>query len=267
MIVGLDSAYAPTVLEAQAAHDAGTRLWSGYLATRPQVGLYHAWTHADFDRARLCGGTPIAFASGWDDPVGCKALAAEWNVRLCLDVESGIRGDGGWVQTWLDASGAGLYGVANVHTNRRAPFHVLAWYIADPGATWSSYGRPASPCGWQWWNSHSAFGVTVDQGYYDDWFLGSTTATAVSEVEVDLTADESRWLHELHDAYLKPDGATANGTALQLIQDTHDLLTAVNRDTLGRIEQEILALKAASPTPVVFQPVLDAIHNLTLKAS
>ena len=111
MIVGLDSAQPPTADQARAAARAGIRLWSGYLGTRPNFGLYHIWSRQDFENARLCGGTPIAFCSGWDDPVACKALAKDWNVRLCLDVESGIRGDGQWVQAWLDSSGAGLYGV------------------------------------------------------------------------------------------------------------------------------------------------------------
>jgi len=46
---------------------------------------------------------------------------------LCLDIESGIRGDGPWKQAWLDASGAGVYGNGPCH-NCRAAFHVLAAY-------------------------------------------------------------------------------------------------------------------------------------------
>lgn len=188
MIVGLDSAYAPSAAQALAAHSAGVRLWSGYLATRSGVALYHPWAQYDFENARLCGATPIAYASGWDDPVACRALAESWNVRLCLDVEGGIRADGPWVQPWLNASGGGLYGVAAVHANRQAAFHVLAWYTANAGATWAGT-RPTAPCGWQWQNSHNEFGVTVDRGWFDDWFLGgSTTATAGSEVRVDTLA-------------------------------------------------------------------------------
>jgi hypothetical protein len=183
MIIGLDSsASVPLRREAEAARAAGIRLWSGYLATRSGVRLYHPWAKADFDNARLCGATPIAYASGWDDPAACRALATTWNVRLCLDVEAGIRGDGDWVQRWLDASGAGLYGNLPVHKGRTARFHILAWYVQkDPQTTWSGL-RPAAPCGWQWQNTHTEFGASVDRGWYDDWFLGSTTATAVDEV-------------------------------------------------------------------------------------
>ena len=47
----------------------------------------------------------------------------------CLDVEGGIRADGAWVQPWLDASGAGLYGNAPVFSGRRAAFYETA---SDP---------------------------------------------------------------------------------------------------------------------------------------
>lgn len=186
-VVGLDSAQPPTADQASAAAAAGVRLWSGYIGTKPNLGLYHVWTQQDFDNARLCGGTPIAFCSGWDDPVACKALAANWNVRLCLDVESGIRGDGPWVQPFLDASGAGLYGVSSVHSGRRAAFHVLAWYVFNAGLTWPGQ-KPPAPTGWQWENSHSEFGVTVDRGWYDDWFGQGE----------DVTQEEHNWLQAIY---------------------------------------------------------------------
>src|SRR5881275_2057692 len=107
MIVGLDSSFdTPSATQAQQARAAGIRVWSGYLATRVGVGLGHPWTERDFENAKLCGGTPLAFCSGQDDPVACKNLAAQWGVRLCLDVEEGIRGNGSWVQDWLNRSGA-----------------------------------------------------------------------------------------------------------------------------------------------------------------
>src|SRR5215472_13783959 len=122
----------------------------------------------------MLGSTPIAFCSGWDDPTALRTMAAAWNVRLCLDVESGIRGDGPWVQPWLDASGAGLYGVAGVHAGRRAAFHILARYPGfDPGVTWDGgVLRPPGPVGWQWLGGHLEFGLDVDRGWYDDWFGG-----------------------------------------------------------------------------------------------
>src|SRR5436305_6106352 len=107
MIAGLDSSYSvPTLAQAEAAGRAGVHLWSGYLATRPNVGLAHPWSEYNFQVVRQAGMRSIAFCSGWDDPAACKALAAQWGVLLCLDVEGGIRADGPWVQPWLDASGA-----------------------------------------------------------------------------------------------------------------------------------------------------------------
>jgi hypothetical protein len=117
---------------------------------------------------------PIAFSSGWDDPSACKALAASWGVRLCLDVEPGIRGNGAWVQPWLDASGAGLYSFADAFPGRRAAFAILADRSRtppDPNATWPAWHpQPSMPCGWQWQGTHNEFGVTVDRLWLDDWF-------------------------------------------------------------------------------------------------
>lgn len=182
MIAGLDSsADRPSAATADEARNAGVGLWCGYLATQPNVGLYSVWDRSDFDNARRCGGKPIAFCSGRDDPVACRDLAAAWDVRLCVDVESGIRDDGPWVQGWLDASGAGLYGLPSVHNGRRAAFHVVAWYrvtppaCGDPGATWPSWlARPDAPAAWQFCGTHTEFGLSVDRGWYDDWF-GNTT--------------------------------------------------------------------------------------------
>jgi hypothetical protein len=165
----------PTLAQVQAAAVAGVRVWSGYLATRWPVGLYAIWSRDAFERARQAGGTPIAFCSGQDDPIACRDLAARWNVRLCLDVEAGIRDDGPWVQSWLDQSGAGLYGNWWIHTNRRAAFHILAAYPSsgDPSATWwQATARPSGPCGWQWRGSHSFAGIDVDNCWLDDWFAG-----------------------------------------------------------------------------------------------
>jgi hypothetical protein len=180
MIVGLDSAAEPTSAQALAAKASGVPLWSGYISTAPYDGgshfwLWHPWSKAGFDNARLCGATPVAYCSGWDDPVALKNQAAAWGVRLCLDVENGIRGDGPWVQSFLDASGAGLYGNWGCHVNRRAAFHILAAYpgSSDPAGTWwAQTARPAGPCGWQWVGTHTEFGVGVDRGDYDDWFGG-----------------------------------------------------------------------------------------------
>lgn len=180
MIAALDSAACrPTAAQADAARVAGIRVWSGYLTTRPNVGIYGgSWSREDFENARRCGGRPIAFCSGWDDPVALRALAAAWRVRLCLDVEFGIRDDGPWVPDWLRLSGAGLYGNFSVHYHtgepigRGATFNIGAAYPGfDPRMTWPSYlPRPDAPCGWQREGSHQEFGCEVDSSWLDDWF-------------------------------------------------------------------------------------------------
>lgn len=178
MITGLDSATEPSAAAVLAAKAAGVSLWSGYISTAPydgesHFGLWHPWSREAFENARLCGSKPIAYCSGWDDPIKLKTQAEIWNVRLCLDVEGGIRADGPWVQDFLYKSGAGIYGNYGCHTGRNAAFHVLAAYpgINDPSGTWwNQTQRPGKPCGWQWVGTHTEFGVGVDRGDFDDWF-------------------------------------------------------------------------------------------------
>jgi hypothetical protein len=176
MIAALDSSFdAPSADQARAAAAAGIRGWCGYIATRGGTGLAAPWTRLAFENARLCGGTPIGFCSGQDDPVAVGRLAAAWNVLPYLDVEPGIRADGPWVQGWLDASGAGLYGLASVHFatgGRRAAGHIVANYPGrDPRATWPPWlPRPPGPLGWQWQGTHQEFGRSVDRLWLDDVF-------------------------------------------------------------------------------------------------
>jgi hypothetical protein len=176
MIAGLDSSFdVPTAAQLTQAKQHGVRMWSGYLATKPGVGLGHPWKKAEFARVKAAGMTAIGFCSGHDDPAACKALAADWGVLLCLDVESGIRSDGPWVKAWLHQSEAGLYGNAPVFANRQAAFFVLAAFPGhDPSRTWTTdphHPRPHGPCGWQWEGTHHEFGCGVDRGWYDDWFV------------------------------------------------------------------------------------------------
>lgn len=171
MIAGVDSSFTvPSAAQLAAAKAAGVAVWSGYIQSKANVGLARAWSQADFARVRAAGLNSIGYCSGRDDPVALRALAAAWGVLLCLDVEGSIRADGPWVQQWLDDAGCGLYGNAPVHNGRRARFHVLAAYPGrDPRATWSGT-RPAAPCSWQWQGTSSAFGVSVDLAWHDDWF-------------------------------------------------------------------------------------------------
>src|SRR5215467_10653311 len=175
MIAGLDSSFdVPSAAQLADAKRRSSDLWSGYLQTKPNVNIGHAWSKEEFARVRAAGLGVLAFCSGLDDPVACKNLASAWGVRLCLDVEDEIHGDGPWVQDWLRRSGAGLYGNAPVFANRHAAFYVLAAYPGfNPAHTWTSdphHPRPNGHCGWQWAGTHREFGCDVDRGWYDDWF-------------------------------------------------------------------------------------------------
>jgi hypothetical protein len=172
-IAGVDSSLdAPSAADADAARYAGIGVWGGYLATRADVGLLAPWPRGAFENARRCGGTPIGFCSGWDDPRAIRELAAAWNVRPCLDDEPGIRADGFDRQAWVTAAGAGLYGLLRVHVGVTAAFHIAALYPGFlPGATWPVRVRPDSPCGWQWQGTHPGpGGRSVDSLVLDPWF-------------------------------------------------------------------------------------------------
>jgi hypothetical protein len=185
VIAALDSSFdAPSAADADAARAQGVRVWGGYLSTRAGVDLAAPWPRGAFDAARRCGGTPLAFCSGWDDPKMVRLLAAEWDVRPCLDVEPGIRGDGSWVDAWLAASGAGLYGLLSVH-HHAAPFRIAALYPgSDPERTWPIDVVPAEPCGWQWRGTHRGpGGRSVDALYLDDWFAPPVVAPTHKEEE------------------------------------------------------------------------------------
>src|SRR5258706_407064 len=106
MLAGRDSAFPPSPSTISAEVAGGIRVGGGYISTAPYDGyshfqLYHPWPKEGFDYLRALGGKPIAFCSGWDNPNLLKILAQQWDVRLCLDVENGIRGDGPWVEGFL----------------------------------------------------------------------------------------------------------------------------------------------------------------------
>ncbi len=180
MIAALDSSFArPTPAQAAAARAAGVRVWLGYIGTRPGLGLASLWDRASFDIVRNAGMLPVGYGSGWDDPVALKAMAASWGVVLGVDVEPGIRDDGPWVRPWVQAAGAGLYGLASVHyqpgepIGRGAAWNVMANYPGfDPGTTWiGGLTPPAAPHGWQWQGDHQEFGLEVDSNRLEDSFL------------------------------------------------------------------------------------------------
>jgi hypothetical protein len=178
----LDSAVAPNDSQIAQAKAAGYAGWAGYFYA---PGIYHpyaadgrdlGWTMERFHAVQNAGLGALAYCSGNADPLAMRAQSHTWDVPICLDDEAGIRADGPWVQPWLDASGAGLYGNYWVHTGRTAPFHVLAAYptSGDPydASWWSQTPRPAGICAWQWAGSHSWAGITVDSTWADDNFPG-----------------------------------------------------------------------------------------------
>ena len=178
----LDSAYAPSDAQIAAAKAAGFVAWFGYFKFGDD-GVLNGWADSDFQRVLAGGLQTGAYCSGWAPPDQVKARAAAVGIRARLDVEGGIRPDGPWVQPWLDASGAGLYGNAPVFPGRHAADYILAAYptAGDPGnESWPSWVvRPAGgPCGWQWAGSHAFAGITVDATWLDDGFFAQSAAAS-----------------------------------------------------------------------------------------
>lgn len=166
-----DSAFPPNASQCAQAKAAGIAGWAGYFKFGND-GILNGWALSDFQRVQAAGLRTIAYVSGWASPTVARAQSLTWDVEICLDVEGGIRGDGGWVQGWLDAAQSGLYGNWGCHAGRAAAFHVLAAYptSGDPsGASWWAQSpRPGGLCGWQWAGSHSWAGITVDSSWFDD---------------------------------------------------------------------------------------------------
>ena len=173
MLAGRDSAYAPNDAQLAAFYAQGVRVYGGYIKLGND-GIYIGWTKADFDRLRAHGMIPVAYMSGWDDPAQARAVATSWGVSIVIvDIESGIRPDGTWVQGWLNTAQAGEYGNLPVH-HYTATIHEDAGYFGyDPRATWPpGVARPAGVCAWQWQGSHSENGITVDSAWWDDSVTG-----------------------------------------------------------------------------------------------
>jgi hypothetical protein len=261
MIQGLDSASEPSAAQAQAAKAGGVGIWSGYIGTRPNTGV-RSWSQQGFENARLCGSMPLAYCSGYDDPVGVRNLAIAWRVRLCLDCENGIRGlhdpNSGWVQPFLDASGAGLYGGAQIHQQGfRAPFYVLGAYptSGDPwNASWIGPSPvPSAPHGWQWAGSHGAFGVTVDSTTFDDWFGTGGDNVSVEEVRAALNEavpfGYQSWSQATIDAYNNLRGLVPGvATAVQAVLRQLGVEEAEIQQILTRPAVDAGALAAALAT-------------------
>lgn len=163
MIAVFTSLLPPTSDDIVRARNTGIQVWNGYLSVNANVNLpTPSWARGDFATAQTLSPSPLAFVSGWDDPLAIKTLAAAWGVRPTLLVMDGIRTEGSWIKGFLTDSGAGIAGPAQIH-HWDAPWHVL---VASPGydpqATWNG-AAPNTPNGWQW---------DITHGWYDDWYLG-----------------------------------------------------------------------------------------------
>jgi hypothetical protein len=256
LIKGLDSV-PPTDAQIASARAAGYGVWAGYLP-----GLFidpaHFWSKSDFDRVRSAGLGTFAYVSGQEDPANMKSQGAANGVQICLDVEGGIRPDGPWVQSWLDISGAGLYGNAPVFNGRSARFSVLANYPGfDPRATWpSTLQHPNGPTGWQWQGTHNEFGISVDSTWFDDSLaslFGSTIAGELSHDDLLRLA-----VLEWRQLYFFTGDKTQVPTDLVLADGTHVDLTgpviSTVQITLPELKQELDA-------------IMNKLNTLTLKSA
>jgi len=147
-----------------------------------------------------------------------RGLANQWGVRGCLDVESGIRGDGSWVQPWLDASGFGVYHEEYAYPGYTAPFHVMADYVAsDPSASWpASLQRPAGPVGWQWKSNVVAYDAHVDLCYFDSGIWAAPDPPPPPPLEDDMTVIE---VNPGDAPHLIPGFETTNSVNLVALKD------------------------------------------------
>lgn len=170
MIYMLDSAYAPTLAQAQQANANKVRMWGGYLEGGR---VYHAWSRQDFDVIRQAGMRPVFIHVGTD---GKEAVANAWKAGaqtgdiVALDVEAGWNDT--YSQAWqatVKAAGfkTWLYGLGTETQAHGSTFD----------GTWqAAYTFPVEPIpsptnSFQYWNSHQEFGVGVDRSVCaDHWY-------------------------------------------------------------------------------------------------
>lgn len=178
----IDSAYPPTLAEAQAAKAAGVVEWAGYI---PAPRVLHAWSKADFDVLRQAGLEPVFISTGYDalaDVPSARACGIRPGEKLCLDVEAG------WNDTYsanwaggVKASGyeTELYGLRSETTAHGYAFD-LTWFADYTGTPPASL--PANT-GQQYENSHTEFGVSVDRSLMNE---PLTHTTEIAELTLDL---------------------------------------------------------------------------------
>jgi hypothetical protein len=194
VVIVVDSSAPPTAEQIASAKAAGVGAWLGYLASGPREGLLHPWTAADFQLVQTDGLLTAAYCSGLDDPAWVKEQLTELGIPGLLDDETDVEGsawsaDATEVDTWLEASGTGLYGSATVmaaHRTHGHPAYVCALY--PPGATqavsWPpSVAAPAPPrpTGWQWAGTVTTPYGVVDRSNFSPGFWPSPAPSPPEE--------------------------------------------------------------------------------------
>lgn len=175
LVLATDSASPPNVAQLLAAKAAGVQAWNGYLASGPNEDILDPWTEADFKLVLSVLPYTLGYVSGLDDPEWLKATAESWGIPIALDDETGVRADGVWTDPFLTASGAGLYGgsaVQKIHLTHAHPFYIFSEYPTGGNPTSTNWppgiAAPLQPKGWQYSDSGSFGGLTVDLSIFDE---------------------------------------------------------------------------------------------------
>lgn len=196
-----DSAFPPTREQARQL-SSRAKLWGGYVGGKR---AYHTWSLADFATVRSAGfglvgyyvGPQRMFGDVLDADVGraagrdavhrARERALGIEVPLILDMEDGdVDADGvAYCATWASEvrrarHRPGLYARARVALAAGRYFDCLhvARYPSPRPTNPSPDHIPGIPDdfmrgvrAWQYWNSHTEAGVTVDTSVCNEWFL------------------------------------------------------------------------------------------------
>lgn len=177
----LDSAFAPSMSQAQQAKAAGVTHWAGYT---PAPKVYHAWSKADFDVIRQAGMEPVFVYVGTDGADAARQSAlcgAVAGSKVAIDIEAG----------W-SAAGAPAFSAAVRSAGFKSVVYGLDSVCDQVGASFDFRWRaryvyptvptPNSGDAIQYWNSHSEFGVGVDRNVCAiEWYTGDDTVTPAQE--------------------------------------------------------------------------------------
>src|SRR5262249_18731289 len=145
---------------------------------------------------------------------------------------------------------------------RKAAFHIVAWYFAvppacfDPALTWP-WWLPAlsAPTGWQFCGTHQELGLSVDRGWYDDWF-GSVFSGAPTGGSSVTGQEKLAFVRLAYSAFLwrVPSPSEHTGWAAQIADDGSNLdpiMAAIEdapeADAIKALRVKLLAGGAVGP--------------------